>query len=75
MLKLNSHKSVLNFNNVYLTMENQDRALWYLENIDVTNFFCSNKMGEAMETEHVKTFEKNGTVMMDAQVYIVSGQA
>lgn len=26
-------------------------------------------------TDKLKTFEKNGTVMMDAQVYIVSGQA
>jgi len=79
MLKLNSHKSVLNFNNVYLTMENQDRALWYLENIDVTNFFCPIKMGEAMETEHVKTFEKNEFVFLpndnsDKIYMIIEGQ-
>ncbi len=45
-------------------MQNQELSLWYLENIDVSNFFCPKKMGEAMQDEHVKAFNKNDFIFL-----------
>ncbi len=45
-------------------MQNQELSLWYLENIDVSNFFCPKKMGEAMQHEHIKAFNKNDFIFL-----------
>ena len=31
-----------------------DKAIWYLENIDVGGIFCPKKMGDHMESDHLK---------------------
>lgn len=45
-------------------MENQELSLWYLENIDVSNFFCPKKVGDAMEGEHIREFNKNDFIFL-----------
>ncbi len=41
-----------------------DKAIWYLENIDVGGIFCPKKMGDHLDNHKVKTIDK------DAYVYL-----
>ncbi len=45
----------------------KDQSIWYLENVDVTNIFCQNKMADNQEAHTVKTFKKNEYIYMPDQ--------
>ena len=58
-----------------------DQALWYLENIDMNDIFCPNKVENNMsaDTDHLKEFKKNEFIFMvdeasDKVFFIVSGR-
>lgn len=60
-------------------MSNTDRSLWYLENIDMGNLFCSNKMENNIDDSHSKEFNKNEFIFMvddssDKVFFITSGR-
>ncbi len=62
-------------------MAQSDQALWYLENIDMNDIFCPNKMSENMDShsDHLKEFAKNDFIFMvdetsDKVFFIVSGR-
>lgn len=44
-----------------------DKAIWYLENIDVGGIFCPKKMGEQIQGDHLKTVNKNEYVYLPNQ--------
>jgi len=44
-----------------------DKAIWYLENIDVSGIFCPKKMGEQIQDDHLKTVKKNEYVYLPNQ--------
>ncbi len=44
-----------------------DKAIWYLENIDVGGIFCPKKMGEKIHDDHIKTVLKNEYVYLPNQ--------
>ena len=45
----------------------QEKAIWYLENIDVSNIFCPQKVSENLEKEYPKKFQKNEYVYVPEQ--------
>jgi len=49
-------------------MQGQDHNIWYLENIDVTNIFCPNKLGSDT-TGHERTKYKKGDYIFQAEDY------
>ncbi len=60
-------------------MSANNQALWYLENIDMGDIFCPNKVQANMESNHLKTYKKNEFIYMideasDKVFFIVSGQ-
>ena len=60
-------------------MSSTDKSLWYLENIDMGDIFCPNKMEKNMDHSHLKEFQKNEFVFMvdessDKVFFIVSGR-
>ncbi|MBT8188891.1 MAG: Crp/Fnr family transcriptional regulator [Saprospiraceae bacterium] len=44
-----------------------EKAIWYLENIDVGGIFCPKKMGEQIDKDHLKIVEKNEYVYLPNQ--------
>ena len=42
----------------------KDKAIWYLENIDVGGIFCPQKMGAHLDNNHVKTIKKDEYVYL-----------
>lgn len=44
-----------------------DKAIWYLENIDVGGILCPKKMDEQIDKDHLKTVEKNEYVYLPNQ--------
>lgn len=62
-------------------MAETDQALWYLENIDMNDIFCPNKLESNMDSDsdHLKEFKKNDFIFMvdevsDKVFFIVSGR-
>lgn len=45
----------------------QDKSIWYLENIDVSNIFCPQKVSEKLENDHQKMVPKNDYVYVPDQ--------
>lgn len=45
----------------------KDQSIWFLENLDVSNIFCSNKMDHAEEDHIHKVFKKNEYIYMPDQ--------
>ena len=41
-----------------------DKAIWYLENIDVGGIFCPKKMGDQINNDHLKEVKKNEYVYL-----------
>jgi len=41
-----------------------DKALWFLENIDVGNIFCSSKMDSKVSNNHIKEFKKDDYIYL-----------
>ena len=44
-----------------------DKAIWYLENIDVGGIFCPQKMGDHIESDHLKKVAKNEYIYLPNQ--------
>lgn len=44
-----------------------DKAIWYLENIDVGGIFCPKKMDDQIHNDHLKHVEKNDYVYLPNQ--------
>lgn len=56
-----------------------DKAIWYLENIDVGGIFCPQKVGDHLDDNHVKVIKKDEYVylpddMSDKIFFINSGR-
>ncbi len=56
-----------------------NRSLWYLENIDVRNIFCPNKMKDSLQTNHLLEFAKDEPIYKSDQksefiYFIVEGR-
>lgn len=45
----------------------KDQALWYLENIDVTQIFCPTKLGNSLNDGHLKEFKKGEYIYLPDQ--------
>ena len=44
-----------------------DKAIWYLENIDVGGIFCPQKMDDQIHEDHLKKVEKNEYIYLPNQ--------
>lgn len=60
-------------------MSNTEKSLWYLENMDMGNIFCPNKLESNMDDHHSKEFQKNEFIFMvdemsDKVFFISSGR-
>ena len=44
-----------------------DKAIWYLENIDVSNILCPQKMEEQIDESHLKAVKKNEYIYLPNQ--------
>jgi len=44
-----------------------DKAIWYLENIDVGGIFCPKKMGDHIDGDHLKKVPKNEYIYLPNQ--------
>lgn len=44
-----------------------DKAIWYLENIDVGGIFCPKKLGDQVNDNHIKTISKDDYVYIPDQ--------
>lgn len=53
-----------------------DKALWYLENIDVGGIFCPKKMGDQINDHHIRTIKKDEYVYLPDEesdkIYFIS---
>ncbi len=45
----------------------KDQSIWYLENIDVSNIFCQNKMADSHDAHTYKTFKRNEYIYLPEQ--------
>lgn len=55
----------------------KDQSIWFLENIDVGNIFCSNKLAHSEDDHVYKVFKKNEYIYMPDQtsdkIYFIAG--
>lgn len=45
----------------------KDQSLWFLENINVNDIFCPNKLGQSINEHHLKSFKKGEYIYMPDQ--------
>ncbi len=45
----------------------KDQSIWYLENINVNDILCPNKLGQTMNDNHLKTFKKGEYIYLPDQ--------